>query len=562
MEYIIFAVSMVVLLVLLFAKGAYDAHKEKKEFIDYLTNHYGELKIKDYRPEHFSSVARYYERHPMPQQVDDITWNDLGMDDVFKKINQTYSSAGEEILYYMLRSPQFSEDKLKHLEEVITYFSTHTDERVSLQLQFKDLGYTGRFSMYDYLEHLDILGERNNIKQWITNALYIPALVLCYFNPSVGLLVLVGLMIYNIITYFKEKNEIDTYISSFVYAMKLMDIAEYKLPQQDGLFKEEAELLKTHRKGLSRFKRGSFWLMSSGRMSGSGNPLDVILDYFRMIFHLDIMKFNSMLQQVKLHIQDVDALFSTIGYLEAAIAIVAYRASLADAYCVPVLRREDGTCLQGENLYHPLIANPVKNSIHAKRGVLLTGSNASGKSTFLKTVALNAIFAQTIHTVLADSYEANYFHICSSMALRDDLGSGESYYIVEIRAIKRILDIAAEGEHKVLCFVDEVLRGTNTVERIAASTEILKSLSGENVICFAATHDVELTQLLENQYDNYHFEEEIVDNDVCFNYRLLTGKATTRNAIKLLAVMGYEADIIEQANQRAEGFMQTGQWKN
>ena len=133
---------------------------------------------------------------------------------------------------------------------------------------------------------------------------------------------------------------------------------------------------------------------------------------------------------------------------------------------------------------------------------------------------------------------------------------------MEIRAIKRILDIAAEGEHKVLCFVDEVLRGTNTVERIAASTEILKSLSGENVICFAATHDVELTQLLENQYDNYHFEEEIVDNDVCFNYRLLTGKATTRNAIKLLAVMGYEADIIEQANQRAEGFMQTGQWKN
>ncbi len=553
-------VAMAALLALLFAKGAYDAHKEKMEFIDHLKNHYGELKIKDYRPEHFASIARYYERHPEAEQVDDITWNDLGMDDVFKKLNQTYSSAGEEILYYMLRSPQFSEEKLKHLEEVVTYFTEHTDERVTLQLKFRELGYTGRFSMYDYLEHLDILGERKNTKQWIVNALYIPALVLCFLNPSVGLLVLIGLMIYNIMTYFKEKNEIDTYISSFVYAMKLMDIAECKLPQQEGLLKEEAELLKKHRKGLTKFKRGSFWLMSSGRMSGSGNPLDIILDYFRMIFHLDIMKFNAMLEQVKLHVQDVDTLFSTIGYLEAAIAIVAYRASLSHAYCVPVLREEGEAYLKGENLYHPLITDPVKNSIEARRGVLLTGSNASGKSTFLKTVALNAIFAQTIHTVLADSYESSYFHICSSMALRDDLGSGESYYIVEIRAIKRILDIVSKGTHKVLCFVDEVLRGTNTVERVSASTEILKSLAKDSVISFAATHDVELTQLLEKEYDNYHFEEEIVDNDVCFNYRLLDGKATTRNAIKLLAVMGYEEEIIANANQRAEGFLRTGQW--
>lgn len=86
----------------------------------------------------------------------------------------------------------------------------------------------------------------------------------------------------------------------------------------------------------------------------------------------------------------------------------------------------------------------------------------------------------------------------------------------------------------MLCFVDEVLRGTNTVERISASTEILKSLSAEQVLCFAATHDVELTELLAKEYDNYHFEEEIVEGDVRFNYRLLTGKATTRNAIKLL----------------------------
>ena len=80
----------------------------------------------------------------------------------------------------------------------------------------------------------------------------------------------------------------------------------------------------------------------------------------------------------------------------------------------------------------------------------------------------------------------------------------------------------------MLCFVDEVLRGTNTVERIAASTQILKSLHKPGVCCFAATHDVELTGLLEAEYDNYHFEEQIADGDISFPYLLMPGRATSR----------------------------------
>lgn len=112
-----------------------------------------------------------------------------------------------------------------------------------------------------------------------------------------------------------------------------------------------------------------------------------------------------------------------------------------------------------------------------KQGVLLTGSNASGKSTFLKTVAVNGILAQTIHTCLADRYASCFYQMYTSMALRDDLQSQESYYIVEIKSLKRILDHVGE-EVPMICFVDEVLRGTNTVERIAASSQILKSMGG------------------------------------------------------------------------------------
>lgn len=541
-------------------KGLYDEHRDRKKLIEQLKDHYGEMQEKEYRPEQYASISRYFSKHPAEGQIDDITWNDLNMDDVFKRMNDTYSSAGEEMLYYTLRTPQFSEEKLAHFEELIQYFSEHTEERIGLQLLFHRMGHTGRFSLFDYLDHLDILGKRSNIRHWICNILYVPCILLCIIRPSYGILCLVLLMLYNMITYFKEKNEIDPYICSFAYVMRLMDAAQ----RAEGLhldeLQQEMELLRSHRKNLSRFKRGAFWLMSSGRMSGSGNPLDIILDYLRMICHLDLMKFNSMLEQVRLHTEDVAVLFSTLGSLEAAIAVGAYRQSLSEGYCIPTLVADKKRTIAAGEIYHPLIDKPVKNSIQADRGVLLTGSNASGKSTFLKTVAINAIFAQTIHTVLADSYEGSYFYIYSSMALRDDLAGGESYYMVEIRAIKRILDAAGSGAD-VLCFVDEVLRGTNTVERISASTEILKSLSTDRVMCFAATHDVELTELLADIYDNYHFEEEIIDGDVHFNYRLLGGKATTRNAIKLLQVMGYQEAIIENANRRAEAFLQTGKWR-
>ena len=120
------------------------------------------------------------------------------------------------------------------------------------------------------------------------------------------------------------------------------------------------------------------------------------------------------------------------------------------------------------------------------------------------------------------------------MALRDDILSQESYYIVEIRSLKRILDLTRSSELPVLCFIDEVLRGTNTVERIAASSRILQAIAEQGGLCFAATHDIELTYLLEKEYDNYHFEEQVEDDKVTFDYCLREGRACTRNAIRLL----------------------------
>lgn len=276
-----------------------------------------------------------------------------------------------------------------------------------------------------------------------------------------------------------------------------------------------------------------------------------LLIYLNNCFHLDLILFRTVVKEISCRIPEFEFLVEHIGRIEAAIAVASFR-KLHSNYTVPRLHKEGKVMYRAENMVHPLIENgPVPNSICTEKCVLLTGSNASGKSTFLKTVAVNALLAQTIHTVLADSWEGRFFRIYSSMALRDDLLAEESYYIVEIRSLKRILD-QMEGEIPILCCIDEVLRGTNTVERIAASSQILKSMAKENLLCFAATHDIELTWLLEPYFDNYHFEEKITEDSILFDYKLKDGRAVTRNAIRLLHLMGYQDDMISDAEILAE----------
>jgi DNA mismatch repair ATPase MutS len=119
---------------------------------------------------------------------------------------------------------------------------------------------------------------------------------------------------------------------------------------------------------------------------------------------------------------------------------------------------------------------------------------------------------------------------------------------------------ADKNDIPVICFVDEVLRGTNTLERVAASAQILDNLGKQNTLCFAATHDIELTNILKKTYDCYHFEENVIDDDVVFDYKLKEGPSNTRNAIKLLSVIGYDRNIIKKAEDMTVKFIDNGVW--
>lgn len=559
MEYIAFTAIALLFLLFLFVQGKREEKKERIWFIQKLKKQYGQAPDREYKPERFVRISGYFENHPKEGQIDEITWNDLGMDDIFKRMNYTLSSTGEEYLYYLLHTPETQEAASIHFHEIVQFFSKNEKDRIAFQMLMKNLGTTGKYSLYDYIDYLTKLGKRSNRKDYIMLLCLLAGIGIIFVWLIPGVLMLLTVIFYQIFSYFKIRREIEPYITSLSYMVRLNEIADKVQKLNIPVCEPEFEKIRLHSHNLNHTKRGSFWVFHDARNNTTGNPLDGILVYVTMIFHVDLIFFNRMLDEMIDKVADIDELVGILGYLEAAVCVGMFRGSLKEGYCIPKLSADRDVITLQEG-YHPMIESPVKNSIATEGCVLLTGSNASGKSTFLKMTALNVLLAQTIYTVCAQEYSAPFCRLFSSMSLRDSLENGESYYIVEIKAIKRILEAADQEGQPIICFVDEVLRGTNTTERIAASSQILKSFAEKGVFCFAATHDLELTEILKQEYDNYHFEEEIVENDILFNYQLRPGRATTKNAIRLLQLMGYEEEIIRRADRQAAEFEANGTW--
>ena len=544
-------VVTVILLFIIFGAGYYREQNEKKAYKESLLKDYGKVNNRKFTSDELKSIRGYelYHRDENGFLIDDTTWNDLDMNLIYARMNYCKSSSGDEYLYNMLRHPQTLGHDWTDFEKKVEGLKLDENLRSELALCLHDIGRSGNLSIYSYLDKLD---EAKGISFGANMAgviAYIPAIAICFFNLPVGIALVFILAVYNIAFYFKQKRKIEPYIICFEYIFKVLKNCDSLIVtlknDRSSILDEEMEVLNETIEAFASFRRFSSLVVGD---LGTG-PLAVILDYVKMLTHTDLLKFDSMLAQVKQHKGEIDQILRITGQIDAYMSIGEYRTYLND-HCIPEL--DDGyKGLEIEEGYHPLISEPVTNSIDAKRSILLTGSNASGKSTFLKMIAINALLSQSIHTVCAKRYKAPYFEIYSSLNVKDNILSGESYYMVEIRSIKRIIDACDRGS-KVLGFVDEVLRGTNTVERIAASSAILRNLNSKGVLVFAATHDLELTAILENEYDNYHFDEVIDVNDVRFTYKLSEGKATSRNAIRLLITMGYDNDITDKAIDMAK----------
>lgn len=552
--------TVLLLLFLFWLIGRLQERARKKTITERFQKEFGTHHRNDYDAADLLRIRKFHdkicENHTRTDDfyIDEITWNDLGMDELFLQMNHTASMLGEEVLYHRLHCLKTStaEDRFSRL---IDEMEANSVMRLSIQYLLHEIGKVPRFSMTDVLSVANDRRIESNLPHYLLDAGLLLSLAAIFLSPGIGVLCFAILLSISILNYFKIKAEISPYFTTFAYIIRMVRASRRFSQMPISGFEIEAKRLAEIEKLFQPFCAGSILLSSTVKLTE--NLFEILLDYIRIFLHVDIIAFNQMLLFLQRHIDEIEEMRAIIGSLDASIAVASYRNAIP-YYCKP--RFVSNKRINFTEAYHPLLKEPVPNSIEDAGCVLITGSNASGKSTFIKTVALCAILAQTVGIVPAKDYEACRFRVMTSMALKDDILKKESYFIVEIKSLKRILDEAEREGVPLLCVIDEVLRGTNTVERIAASSRILNKLQEENVICFAATHDMELTGILEDTYENYHFDEAVRERDVIFSYQLKKDRATGRNAIRLLSIIGFSDAVVADATADADAFLHTNRW--
>ena len=211
-----------------------------------------------------------------------------------------------------------------------------------------------------------------------------------------------------------------------------------------------------------------------------------------------------------------------------------------------------GRCREGESfhvadIYHPLIDHCVSNTVtlHGK-SVLITGSNMSGKTSFIRSIGVCQLVAEALNTCFARSFRyPSGMRLASAIHMEDSLLEGKSFFLQEVQTIKEMIDLSREGNH--LFLLDELFKGTNTVERIAIAKAVLSALIRQRNIVFVSTHDIELASLLKDEYDLYHFCENVENGVLSFDYKLKSGPVTERNAIRILEICGYPQEVVQEA---------------
>lgn len=207
----------------------------------------------------------------------------------------------------------------------------------------------------------------------------------------------------------------------------------------------------------------------------------------------------------------------------------------------------DSKILTAQSLAHPLIQKDerVENDFTVNEVgeiAIFTGSNMSGKSTFLRTLGLNLLFAYLGLPVCGKEFRCVKMKIFTSMRITDNLDKHISSFFAELLRIKKIIDLS-ENDELTLFLIDEIFRGTNSRDRITGAKEILKKLSKSYTVGLVTTHDLELTELSKDanlKIRNYHLKESYKDGKIIFDYKIYPDVASTSNAIFLMKMVGID----------------------
>lgn len=505
---------------------------------------WGEEVKKDYDLKEISRLFRYINNESEVQYIiDDQTWNDLNMNDIFAKIDRTVTVFGEQMLYNMLRTPLLQVKPLLKRSQVINLFQNNQAIREDLLLKLERLGSSEK-GFLSYLIWDDVRPESRG--KWVYYTLPIillGALLLTpYFGMGIFIRIVAPVFALSIYIYYRTRRKMGVFLDSIGSLGSFLVIA-----REIGDMKTEELILQEYTVKLKNACTHCNRIMKKTRILEELESRDPfgINEYIKILTFMDIKTLLAVLEDLEANREHLQEIYKTLGELDALLSVASYRSGLLGYSEPDFLPNENWVDLQG--MKHPLLRHPVSNAVRLEKGsgLIVTGSNMSGKSTFMRTVGINVLFAQTIYTCLADTYKGGFFRIMTSISQEDNIIGGKSYFLSEAESLLRILN-GLDHSSPVLCIIDEIFRGTNSEERIGAATRLLNYFVKQNAAIIVATHDLELTQTASPSYRCCHFSEKVGQTGLEFDYKLKEGVSTTRNALKILGFLGYPSEIVDR----------------
>ena len=487
-------------------------------------------------------------------ELDKTTWNDLEMDMVFLRMNHTKSYVGEQYLYHRLHDVNVDKNKLTALKEQMEFYKNNAAKRMTLEKGLKGFG---KLESSFYLP--SFLMNSQNWKIPYTACYYIlQLLLLAFVIASVFVkyefflgIILIGAI--NLTVYTLAKMRYEEFLNAAGGLKQILGfsrfIAESEYKTDLKISDEIVEICN----GMKDVSKKLVRWQTRKNYSLSGDVMAELADFLYGVTLLELSMFNRVMKEVNGRQEQIMKLYEMVGEIDMGISVASFRESVC-CCCNPNIG--DVEEFRVKNLVHPLIENAVSNDFILKNRALISGANASGKSPCVRALAVNTILAQTVFTCTADEFSMPKVYVISSMALRDDVVTGDSYYIREAKRIKEMLN-RDDKNKKSLIVIDEILKGTNTHERIAASFAILDYFAGTSHFVLVATHDMELVNGMKERYESFYFESRINEENIIFDYHINKGIGGKSNAIALLSVLGYPQEIVESARERFNKYTAT-----
>ena len=279
------------------------------------------------------------------------------------------------------------------------------------------------------------------------------------------------------------------------------------------------------------------------RMDYRLNP--VVFIPLNILLFWDLQQMLQLKKWQQLYADKLAVWLKVLGEVEAIATVAALRFNHPD-WSFPSLDLRHGT-FEAKALGHPLISaeKRVVSDFFTRNTPMvniITGSNMAGKSTFLRSVGLAMVMGQAGAPVCAKDMHISHMRLMSSMRIADNLEENTSTYYAELKKLKQMID-AVNAKEKVLLLMDEILRGTNSLDRHKGSRALIQQLIHHNAAGLVATHDLELAELIKNypaSIRNYHFDVQVAGEELYFDYALKAGVCQSLNASILMKKIGIE----------------------